>query len=238
MKNELINFGLTKNQAEIYIALLNLGSATANEIAKEVKIHRTNIYDSLQNLIKKGLASYIIKNKVKIFQPTDPENIRKLLKEKESQLNHILPKISSLYSQTSSKSYAKIYEGVNAFVNILYNFLEYNQPILAYGIPKIAPEMMRFHIHHFHNKRIPRKITMKHIYNFENKERINELNKMVFTEARALPIKYDSNVSTNICGDEVVLVIWTETPKVIQIINKEIADSYRNYFEILWKNAK
>jgi len=238
MKNYLKSLGLTKNEAEVYFTLLKIGSSTASQISKEVKIHRTNIYDSLQSLIKKGLVSYILKEKTKHFQPTDPENIKKLITEKENQLNQIFPKISSLYSQTSNKSYARIYEGVNSFVNILYNFLEYKQPILVYGIPKIAPEMMKFYINQFHKTRIPKKIVMKHIYNFENKERIKYLNKMPYTEARALPSKYDSNVSTNICGDEVVLVIWSEIPKTIQIINKEIADSYRNYFEILWRNTR
>lgn len=237
MKYILTNFGFTNNEAIIYIALLRIGLSTANEISKETKLHRTNIYDALNKLIGKGFVLYIIKNKVKYFQAADPKNIKLWLNEKQKQLDELLPRLSSIYNQKIKESYADICEGVKAFMQILYNLLEYKQPILVYGIPKIAPQIVKPHIEHFHKARIPKKIVMKHIYNFENKGRIAYLNTLKYTEAKALPVKYNSNVSTNICGDEVVLVIWSEIPKIIRIVNKDIADAYRNYFEILWNKA-
>jgi len=42
-----------------------------------------------------------------------------------------------------------------------------------------------------------------------------------------------------ICGERILMTNWTkEEPIVVVIDNKEIADSYRNYFEILWEMAK
>lgn len=238
MKHTLTELGLTKNEAIVYVELLKLGLGTANEIAKEIKIHRTNVYDALNKLVRKGFVSYMVKNKVKYFQASDPKNIRLWLSEKQKKFDEFLPGLCLLYNQRVKKSYADISEGVKAFMAILYNFLEYEKPILVYGIPKVAPEMVKNYIGHFHNARIPKKIVMKHIYNFENKERIDYLNKLAYTEARALPMKYNSNVSTNICGDEIVLAIWSDVPKIIKIVNKDIADAYRNYFEILWSKAK
>ena len=238
MKEVLNDLGFTNSEAEVYLVLLKLGSSTVNEISKEVGIHRTNIYDALNQMIGKGFVSHITKNKVKYFQASDPKNINLWLNEKRKQFDNVLPQLNLLYNQKIRKNYADICEGVKAFMSLLYNFLEYNKPILVYGIPKIAPEMVKTHIMHFHKVRLPQKIVMKHIYNFENKERIEYLNKMPYTEARALPVKYNSNVSTNICGDEVVLAIWSEIPKMIRIVNKDIAEAYRNYFEILWNKAR
>jgi hypothetical protein len=139
---------------------------------------------------------------------------------------------------SKSKSDAFVYEGVKSFMNVLNHFLDYDEPILCYGIPKNAPGMLKTVLPHFHKKRIEKKIVMKHIYNHNAQERANELNKMPYTEARYLPEKFDSSVSTNICGDEVVLVLWIDIPIVIQIKNKKIAEAYKNYFELLWDAAK
>ena len=79
---------------------------------------------------------------------------------------------------------------------------------------------------------------MKHIYNEDAKDRIKYLSKMPYTEVKYLPKEYNSPVSTEICGEEVMFVFWKKNPLVIHIHNKEIATYYKSYFEILWKNAK
>ena len=53
IKNELINFGLTKSQAKVFIYLGKYGSKTASEIAKALQLPRTETYhlvNSLQNI--------------------------------------------------------------------------------------------------------------------------------------------------------------------------------------------
>lgn len=76
---------------------------------------------------------------------------------------------------------------------MLDGFLKYNEPILVYGIPKEAPEKMKTFIPHFHNRRIPQKIVMKHIYNHNAQERIKYLNTLPYTEARyLLAVRFES----------------------------------------------
>ena len=61
---------------------------------------------------------------------------------------------------------------------------------------------------------------------------------MAYTYAKYLPRMKNSPVSTNICGDEIVFILWSDSPYIIKIKNNEIADSYKNYFDLLWKIAK
>jgi hypothetical protein len=43
----------------------------------------------------------------------------------------------------------------------------------------------------------------------------------------------------NIYGDKVAIIHWSkERPFAILINEKDIAQGYRNYFELLWKGAK
>jgi len=238
-KEEILEeLGLSKNEVKVYLTLLELGSATSWEISKKIKIHRTNTYDALSRLVKKGLVAYMTKNDKKLYEVLDPRQLKNVLKEKELALEKILPELVMTKKFAGNENEALILEGVHAFQKILLSWLEFNEPILCYGIPKNAPEMMKNFIPHFHEIRIKKKIAMKHIYNFNAGERIRELNMLPLTEARYLPQQYYSTVSTNICGDEVALVLWNENPIIIKIKNKQVADSYKNYFNVLWEGAK
>lgn len=232
----LQEIGLKKNEAKIYSALLEIGSATVGKIAKKSKIHRTNVYDSLEKMVQKGLVSYVLKNKTKHYQATHPENLFLMLNEKRAKLQDILPQLH--FSHNAEKSRVSVYEGKQAIKNILNRFLEKKLPIDVLGIPKEAILALEYFIPGYHRKRIKRKIAMRHIYNSNAQDRIEWLNKQPLTEARFLPKEYNSPVSTNICGEEVVFILWGQTPIVIQIEDKEIASSYQKYFELLWKLGK
>jgi sugar-specific transcriptional regulator TrmB len=235
----LEKIGLNRNEAKVYLALLELGPSSIGDISSEANIHRTNAYDSLKRLLEKGLVSYTTKDKdIKVFEAGSPDNLIKLINEKRIILESILPSLKIKNEMTSRKSHACIHEGITAFTRILEHFLDYKEPILVYGIPKKAPEMMKHFIPGFHKRRIPKKIRMLHIYNQNAEDRIKFLNSLPYTEARYLPQQFDSEVSTNICGDEVVMVIWSEPVITIQIRNPAVAHSYKRYFEVLWKAAK
>ena len=60
-----------------------------------------------------------------------------------------------------------------------------------------------------------------------------------FFETKFLPEELESPAVINVYGERVVNVLWKKDyPLCFMLINKEIADSYRKYFEYLWKIAK
>jgi HTH-type transcriptional regulator, sugar sensing transcriptional regulator len=234
----LEDIGFSKNESKGYLALLELGSATAGQVAEKSKVHRTNIYDALDRMVERGIVSYKMVSNVKYFQATPPENLFRLLKEKEQRLKSVLPELLLKLQMSETKSEAHIFEGCKAFMDLYYGFLKYKEEILVYGLTKDVPVMLRTYLPHYHKERIAQNVPIKHIYNHDAGERIDILNKMELTEAKSLPEKFDSHVSTWVCGDEVVLTVWTKPPLSIQIINRKLADAYKKYFEILWKETK
>jgi len=42
----------------------------------------------------------------------------------------------------------------------------------------------------------------------------------------------------NIYGNKTAIILWAKQPIVIAIREKEIADAYKNYFELMWRLAK
>lgn len=237
-KEEVLQeLGLSINEAKVYVALLNLGATTAGKVAEKCKLHRTNVYDALERLGEKGLASYIIKDETKLFEAADPESLAKLIEERKAKLEAVMPQLL-LDKQLSKKTSAHIYEGTKALKLAFYNLLKYNKPIHIYGLPKHAPEMVKSFIDLFHKTRIQKKILMQHIYNENAQERIKYLNSLDYTEAKYLPHQFDTPISTLTCGDEVLIIYWLEPLTFIRIESKQLADTYKKYFEVLYATAE
>ena len=62
----LETFGLTRNQAVIYLTAVRLGLASFNEISRNSKIRREEVYRSMPVLEKLGLVERVLGNPIKV----------------------------------------------------------------------------------------------------------------------------------------------------------------------------
>ena len=62
--------------------------------------------------------------------------------------------------------------------------------------------------------------------------------KLPLSEIKALPKEYITPAAVNVYGDKTATIVWGNKPVAFVVENKEYADSFRNYFEMLWKLAK
>ncbi len=90
--DELLGFGLTRQEATIYNAILVHGEMTGYEVAKQTGISRSNTYTALAGLVEKG-AAYAIEGSGKKYMPVDLRDftnnkIRNLKELRESLLKH------------------------------------------------------------------------------------------------------------------------------------------------------
>jgi sugar-specific transcriptional regulator TrmB len=94
LKNQLTKFGLTSNQAKVYIFLSKYGSKTAPEVCKALKIPRTETYHLLTTLQNKGTVSATFQHPIKfsalplnkavwILVNAERERVKDLEKQKE-----------------------------------------------------------------------------------------------------------------------------------------------------------
>lgn len=116
----LLTLGLSEKQALIYLAALILGGGTVTDLAKEVEIERTGIYNYLQDLIRRGLLHESTKGKRTIYLASDPTNLKELLKEKEQALEESMAKMQSMFSQNTGQSLVCYYQGKDGLIH-LYN---------------------------------------------------------------------------------------------------------------------
>ncbi len=231
--------GFSPNEGKVYLTLLEIGLATAGEVAKKSKVNRSNVYEVLERLVKKGLVAYTTRYETKYFEAASPNNLLRFIQEKEQLIKKHLPQLNLLSECREKRGEAVVREGVRALMSVLYGFLDYNDEIRVWGVPKKAvDDFIKFEIPHFHKERIKRKVVMNHIYNENATTRIKLLNKMPFTAAKFLPEKFNSNISTHACGKEVAMFFYSKPPLVIQIFNERLAESYKKYFDLMWEIAK
>ncbi|MEK7632871.1 MAG: helix-turn-helix domain-containing protein [Patescibacteria group bacterium] len=57
LSKSLENIGFTKNEAGVYVALLELGRGTVAKIAERAGINRTTGYNLLSTLVQRGMVS-------------------------------------------------------------------------------------------------------------------------------------------------------------------------------------
>lgn len=242
MREDILEeIGLSKNESKVFLALLDLGSATAGKITEKSGVHRTNVYDALERLIEKGLVSYILKEKTKYFEATDPRNLLNFVKTKELKLKSILPQLMLSRQLAKSKDRAHIYEGIAGIrttTEDILNTLSKGDKILSFGVPKDVSSRMKHFLPIYHKRRIKAKIHQRHIYNENARDRIAYLNSMSYTEAKYLPKEYNSPATTTIYKDKVAFWIWAERPLTIIIESKRMAEAYTRYFNLLWNLAK
>ena len=68
--DSLNDFGLTRQEATIYSALLNHGEMTGYEVAKDTGISRSNVYAALTALVEKGTA-YLVEGESTKYRPVE-----------------------------------------------------------------------------------------------------------------------------------------------------------------------
>ena len=82
----LEDLGLTKSEIKVYLALLELGSSTAGDIIKKANIQNSVLHFTINNLIEKGLVTYVKKGKFRVYQPANPETLISYIEDKKKQL--------------------------------------------------------------------------------------------------------------------------------------------------------
>jgi sugar-specific transcriptional regulator TrmB len=233
----LRDLGLSDNESKVYIALLSLGLANAGEITKKSEVNRTNVYDALERLIDKGLTTYIKKDKKKFFEPVNPIRLKEILKEKEEDLDSILPELSEKFSSSKPKEFATIYKGKKALKSVFEDILREKKEIFAYGAQTNFIRLFPVYQNIWNAKRAMAGIKVNMVYNEKVRESLKNYNRKLI-EMRFLSKEYDFPSTVLSYGNKTVTFIWTEQPMAIVITSDEVYKSNKNFFDILWKIAK
>jgi sugar-specific transcriptional regulator TrmB len=234
---DLSRYGLTRVEEKVYMALLQNGSQQAGAITKVTGIHRRTVYDAISRLIEKGLVSYIKSGSIKVYQAAHPERLLELLKEQENILSKDLPQLEALYESRPGRHETVFYRGKKGLKVLFDDQLKSEQEVLMQGATPVAIERLQFYFPHYDRTRLEKKQKIRMLFDQRIKGK-SYVQDIPLAETRVMKTAHPQDVVTCIYGDSVAIITFAEKPFGILIREHVIAEQYRNYFEILWKQAK
>ncbi len=247
----LQKIGLTEAESRVYISLFDLKGSTIGPLAKNANVSYSKIQLLLDKLVEKGLASYVLKNRVKYFSPTNPSKIFDYLERKrvdieqqEKEAKTIIENLAEKLDSFREEEQVEIlegYEGLKSAYDEGLALLKKGDEVLVLGASHGVYTDSAMYKRFFERINFIRKekgIKYRIIYNENVKEKAND----IWKNQKDLQVRFlmqHTPASINIQGDRTMIIYWTkDKPKVFLIRSKIVTDSFRTYFEEIWKSAK
>jgi len=240
--------GLSGNEIKVYVALLKLGSVTAGEIIKKTELHRAGTYDTLERLMDKGLVSYVIKANRKYFEASSPDNLVEVIEKKEEELQkdkdnikQIIPELDAMRLLSKQSQEVTLFKGNKGIQSVLEHALCAKTICVLGGYSKEAEGMKycsKFILPRFHKERIKKKIRMNFVFPKKSITRGKQLKGSPYTRVKVLDQEFASLTGIQIYDKFVSIILWSKDPIAILMKSKEISNSYKHYFNYIWKQAR
>lgn len=237
--------GLSKNESEIYLALLKYGELSVSHIATRSGVNRRNSYDCIARLLEKGLAYEVLSQREVRYHAVEPAKLSEMIQEKKTQLDQILPALESMFRSTpQEKGTVMIYHGVEGWKNYMRDIVKVGEPFYCIGGKGawMDERVMNF-FPHFLAEAKRKKIQFHHIFEHEVKEAAHPILKKVGKHFRFLPQGYSAPASIDFFGDRVYICSTLylgglgEDSLFTVIKNPVIADSFRTWFQFMWDHC-
>ena len=236
--------GLTKSEISVYLAILELGSCTTGKIVDKSGVSSSKIYEIMERLIQKGLASVVVERGIKHFEAASPERILDYLKEKkiklesqEQEVKKILPELQLKKMLAKYKTEAVLFRGMKGLetaFNDVFKVLKKGEKVYSFVIGELDERMYNFFTRQY-ELRAKAGIKTRTIYS-EYGRKYCELRKYIKDNlGKVIPTAMTSPATVTTYGSKVILRMggWRDVIAVM-IDNKSLAESFLEQFDLLW----
>jgi len=243
MNNKMIkiltDLGLEDKQSKIYLALLELGEATVQEIAKKTAIKRTGLYFILDQLKKQGFVFQAKIGKRTYYQAENPDELLKQYKYRVEKFGDQLEVLRLLGAKKTKRPRMYFFEGAEGFKKIW-------QIIFKSGIEEFLIITDPREMHGFVRKQYitgkvikeKKKLGIKSRQLIAASEYAKEImadDRKENRESKVLPHTHKIHFTTIIFGNHVAL-ISPHLENIMFIIQSEAyAKTQKSLFETLWE---
>lgn len=237
LTNSLKKIGLTDKEAKIYLANLELGEATVQELAQKSGVKRTSIYNFIEEMQNRGFITKIEKDGKILIIPEKPESIIEKTKRQAKMMENLLPDLLGLYNSPAEKPKVKFYEGYEGIKKVYDNILTENKPIYTFGdYETMLNSELSDYMKNWAKERASKNIPIKIIANEGPK--IKQIIKLDTQELRETKLVKEANFLTeiNIFGNKLALISFQKPGMGVIIENNSIAETQLSIWQLLWKN--
>ncbi len=234
----LTNLGLSKKEAQLYLAALEVGEAPASKIASRAKLNRVTAYEILDKLAQKGFVSFSTKQGTKHYAATDPDLIHNEFTRKNADFERVLPQLHRIHGKTKHPR-IRYYEGIEAIKTVYQDTLTAKTEILNYADSKSLREFWPDYDQEYVQKRIDKKIYLRGIAPLdEYGEKVAGTD--AYREIRLVekgPFSFKNEI--NIYDNKVSIISFGKDELIAMVIESDaIAETQRAIFMMAWEFAR
>jgi len=239
-------FGLSKTAARVYVALLDLGKASADKIAKKAGTYKANVYEAIEKLKDFGLVTEVIEGNKKLFTATNPEKIAQSieeLREKElrrieelkNDIKNIMPILTAKYLSVKEKDSFEVYRGHKAYKALINEVLKEH--------PKYWKGFGNLQVQGYFPYDFPKWFKSVNFYLFstnseELQQRLHEAKKTTRVEIKYLPPELYMPIVWTLFGKNLLILIYEPDIIALRITSEQVVKTFSNQFDYLWKKHR
>jgi sugar-specific transcriptional regulator TrmB len=243
-------FNLREIEVKLYEKILGNGIVGAAEVAKQLNISRTSVYDLLKKLIDAGLIYETFRDGAKKFVPQKPEVINLLLEEKLKTLNESKTDLLRLHDASqhvrqSLGPHLQVFQGRAALQQMMKDMLLYRDiEVLTLWPAKVAIKLLTNKFwQKFQAERVTRNISLRVIW---PEKQIVPTAKFPYLasnpefkrEVRITPKKVDYSLGYSIYGNTTRFISSQRDSFGYLIENQEMAEMMKSQFELIWQISR
>jgi len=217
MKEDLVlhlqDFGLSKNESEVYVGLLRTGPSKVSQISNFIQINRAKGYRILENLRKQGLVSSTFSNPT-VYSANDlKDSLHSLVDGKKSEVDRLektanfitknYPASNSALIQTNNPHFTIISGRYNIYTHIERMIIEATKELYIVTTAKDLRMMYYTTIPEAIQKAQKDGIIIRAIHEFENKQDFKIMKKMKIDNFRMANLPSNGRI---VCGQSKSLV--------------------------------
>ena len=246
LKDELIALGLSKNEAAVYLALLELGLSQSGPIIKATKLHRMLVYNALERLVDEGLVTIVHKKTIKLFQAADPASLLERTRRINDKAKSLVPELRRLQEAEGSAMTVRTLFGPEGLWTNLQDIVEsaarQKEKTISIiggakdsGFYETIGQRYKDYVALAQKLGVKKRLLAPAGFSDEFKKKFSGEKG---TKMKTLPTGLTAPSYTRITKDMVSIETYYPTVLVIQIRNPIIAASYLDSFELLWDSTK
>lgn len=249
IKEKFQELGLNSTEAQVYLALAELGKASAQVLSRKATLARTTVYSALDNLVKKGLVSLDAQSSTRFFVANEPGSLLKMLEaernaigKKEKVAKLLMEEISPFFKSANfSIPKLQVLEEAKNVENMLYTFLpDWNRSLVegdntwwGYQDPTLLENYSEWIYYTW--KTMPKE---QKIWLFSQADPLRKKLKGMPRDREIRPVPKGINFSSTIfiCGEYIVLLMTKHKPHyAFQIKDAVFASNLKAIFMMLWQ---
>jgi sugar-specific transcriptional regulator TrmB len=239
LKEALGTIGLSDKQTAVYLALLQLGRASAYLVAQKSGLKKPTTYVILDELIERGLAQRVPRVKKQLYVPRPVEEAFAVAEEKLVLAKKKLPELLALTKGEKTKVNTLYFEGVEGIKQLMeYRMKEKvgKELVGFYATDHNAdPELVRYFKETW--PAFTRKLELKQRYIAPEHSSLEDYRKLDNEAGREIKTvsydEFDSEVSIDVL-DDIVRIQDFKNLQGVAIENADVAKTVRQIFEMLW----